>query len=197
MNRPELEQGWRTRLQQPQPPRGFAQQLHHNLTMQLQTSAAVRGRHYWRAAVAGCATLVLGMTLLFVGAPSPPPLIAAAQAHAAEERGGNDIDLTYGTWLRDAGYGTLPPGSRVAMAKDCVVAGRPAKHLRVALNKDAQADLFITRTEGGPSAAEQGEIAGRSWWRLYPQTDIAVVVLFDAAVTSEQQRQWTQQFAQS
>lgn len=196
MNRPELEQGWRTQLQQLRAPSGFHEQLHHNLTTQLRAPvpAWLRMGRKWGLAAASVA-LMLGMALLLVRHGSAPPLIAAAHAHASEERSGSDIDLTYSTWLADAGLQSLPPGGRVVMAKDCTLAGLPARHLRVSLGNAAYADIFITRAEKASAGAGHGEIADRTWWRIEPDTGATVVVLFDSQVAPEQQRRWAQRLS--
>lgn len=194
MNPPELDQVWRAQLRQLQTPAGFQEQLHHNLTTQMQTSVSawLGRRREWRWAAA-CAAVLLAMALLLAGHTSAPQIIAAAQAHAIEERNGNDIDLTYPTWLADAGVQRLPAGSRVAMAKDCVVTGQPARHLRIMFSNAAQADIFITRAEANSTGSTQGELAERTWWRLQPQKGTTIIVLFDNQIALEQQRRWTQQ----
>lgn len=196
MNRPESEQRWRAQLQQLQVPKGFQEQLHHNLSSQLRAraKAKVRQRLVWNR-VAGGAALALIIGFLVVNPFTAPPLIAAAQAHAAEERNVGDIDLAYSLWLTEAGLRGLPRESQVAMAKDCVVAGRTARHLRVAMGRSAYADVFITEANDEARGATQGKFEGRSWWQWQPQAGVTVVVLFDSQITDVQRRIWTEQLA--
>lgn len=198
MNRPELEQRWRRVLQKVEPPADFRDQLHHNLNMQLQSAVAATSskRHRWGVA-AGCAAGALVIGLLLAGAPHSPSLIAAAHAHANEERNVQTIDLTDGHWLSDTNLPPLPAGSRIVMAKECVLAGKTARHLRVTVSDSAQADVFITRAENGARQSKQGEIGGRNWWQAKLGSDIAVLVLFDADVELARQQQWTQQLSES
>jgi len=197
MKRPELEQHWRAVLRQVEPPAGFREQLHRNLTLQLQSprAPAWRPRQRWSVAAGGAAVvLVLGLWL--AGTPDTPSVIAAAHAHASEERSVYAIDLTYGQWLSEAGLPALPAGSRLVMAKQCIVAGQAARHLRVAVSDSAQADVFITGSQDTAQQTMQGEVGGRSWW-WQPRRDLAVLVLFDPDVEEKQQRQWMQQLTRS
>lgn len=197
MNRPELEQRWREGLQQLQLPDGFQEQLHQNLSWQLRVQAKTRARQrsVWSRVFASAAVL-LTIGVLVIHPFSAPPLIAAAHAHAAEERHSGDIDLTYAMWLMEGGLRSVPRESRVVLAKNCVVADRPAQHLRVTMAGSAYADLFIIKTNDQAAGVTRGTYEGRSWWQWQPQAGHMVTVLFDAAIADGQQRQWTQQLAQ-